>query len=152
MSELLISSLRDMIIAAGGLLKAVSSLLLPWLPLGAWVLFWLCAVNWTRFREILIPKGGLLGVLLIGTIMVLIWGVIAPPPSGTHFIFGLTVSNYIGKLIYVTGLFCLMFLCGSVQLSGCCQRWSAHDSECDSDQGTHSPHHDTIENHGGHSH
>jgi hypothetical protein len=147
MSELLIS-LGDMIIAAWGVLKALSTLLLPWLPLAAWVLFWLCAVNWNRFREVLIPKGGLLGLLLIGTIMVLIWGVIAPPPSGTHFIFGLKVSNYIGKLIYVTGLFCLMFLCGSVQLSGCCQRWCALDSECDSDQDPHPPHHATIENHG----
>ena len=152
MSDLLINSLHDMIFAALGLLKALSTLLLPWLPLATWVLFWLCAVNWTRFREVLIHKGGLLGVLLIGTIMVLIWGVIAPPPSGTHLIFGLTVSNYIGKLIYVTGLFCLMFLCGSVQLSGCCNRWSALDSECDSDQGAHSAHAASIENHGGPSH
>lgn len=122
MSELLIS-LSDLIIAAWGLVKAVSGLLLPWFPLAVWIGFWLCAVNWIKLREVLISKGGLLGVLLIGAVWILIWGVVAPPDSGSHFILGLTVSNFVGKLVYVTALFCLMFLCGSVQLSGCCNQW-----------------------------
>jgi hypothetical protein len=122
MSELLVS-LSDLIIAAWGLLKAVSGLLLPWFPLAVWIGFWLCAVNWIKLREVLIEKGGLLGLLLIGAIWVLIWGVVAPPESGSHFLLGLTVSNFVGKLVYVTALFCLMFLCGSVQLSGCCNQW-----------------------------
>ena len=122
MSELLIS-LSDLIVAAWSLLKAVSGLLLPWFPLAVWIGFWLCAVNWIKLREVLVSKGGLLGVLLIGAVWVLIWGVVAPPESGSHFILGLTLSNFVGKLVYVTALFCLMFLCGSVQLSGCCNQW-----------------------------
>ncbi len=122
MSELLIS-LSDLLVAAWSLLRAVSGLLLPWFPLALWIGFWLCAVNWIKLREVLVSKGGLLGVLLIGAVWVLIWGVVAPPDSGSHFILGLTLSNFVGKLVYVTALFCLMFLCGSVQLSGCCNQW-----------------------------
>ncbi len=122
MSELLIS-LSELLVAAWSLLRAVSALLLPWFPLAVWIGFWLCAVNWIKLREVLVAKGGLLGVLLIGAVWVLIWGVVAPPESGSHFILGLTLSNFVGKLVYVTALFCLMFLCGSVQLSGCCNQW-----------------------------
>lgn len=122
MTELLVS-LSDLVVAAWSLLRAVCGLLLPWFPLALWIGFWLCAVNWIKLREVLISKGGLLGMLLIGAISVLIWGVVAPPESGSHYLFGLTVSNFVGKLVYVTALFCLMFLCGSVQLSGCCQQW-----------------------------
>ena len=122
MSELLIS-LSDLLVAAWSLLRAVSGLLLPWFPLALWIGFWLCAVNWIKLREVLISKGGVLGVLLIGAVWVLIWGRVAPPESGSHFILGLTVSNFVGKLVYVTAMFCLMFLCGSVQLSGCCNQW-----------------------------
>ena len=122
MSELLIS-LSDLVVAAWSLVKAVSGLLLPWFPLAVWIGFWLFAVNWTKFREVLISKGGLLGLLLIGAVWVLIWGSVAPPTTGTHFLLGLSVSNFVGKLVYVTALYCLMFLCGSVQLSGCCNQW-----------------------------
>ncbi len=122
MSELLIS-LSDLLVAAWSLLRAVSGLLLPWFPLAAWIGLWLFAVNWIKLREVLVSKGGLLGVLLIGAVWVLIWGLVAPPEGGSHFILGLTLSNFVGKLVYVTALFCLMFLCGSVQLSGCCNQW-----------------------------
>ncbi len=122
MTELL-TSLSKLIVDLWSLLKVVSGLLLPWIPLAVWIGFWLCAVNWNKLRDVLVSKGGLLGVLLIGAIWVLIWGVVAPPESGSHYLFGLTLSNFVGKLVYVTALFCLMFLCGSVQLSGCCQQW-----------------------------
>ena len=143
MSELLIS-LSDLLVAAWSLLRAVSGLLLPWFPLAVWIGFWLCAVNWIKLREVLISKGGLLGVLLIGAVWVLIWGVVAPPEAGSHFILGLTVSNFVGKLVYVTAMFCLMFLCGSVQLSGCCNQWcevTMPDPHAHGDHG-----------HGGHGH
>jgi len=143
MSELLIS-LSDLMVAAWSLLKAVSGLVLPWFPLAVWIGFWLCAVNWNKLREVLIAKGGLLGVLLIGAIWVLIWGVVAPPESGSHHLFGLTLSNFVGKLVYVTALFCLMFLCGSVQLSGCCQQWSEVTMP--------DPHAHGEHGHGGHGH
>ena len=122
MTELIVS-LSDLLVAVWSLFRAVGGLLLPWFPLAVWIGFWLCAVNWTKLREVLISKGGLLGVLLIGAVWVLIWGLVAPPADGSHFLLGLTVSNYVGKLVYVTALFVLMFLCGSVQLSGCCQQW-----------------------------
>ena len=143
MSELLIS-LSDLLVAAWSLVRAVSALLLPWFPLAVWIGFWLCAVNWIKLREVLVSKGGILGVLLIGAVWILIWGVVAPPDSGSHFILGLTVSNFVGKLVYVTALFCLMFLCGSVQLSGCCNQWcevSMPDPHAHGDHG-----------HGGHGH
>jgi hypothetical protein len=38
-----------------------------------------------------------------------------------HYLLGLRVSNFVGKTVYVTGLICIMFLCGSVQLGGCCR-------------------------------
>ncbi|MBW3543742.1 MAG: hypothetical protein KY476_26135 [Planctomycetes bacterium] len=38
-----------------------------------------------------------------------------------HRLLGLKVSNYVGKTVYVTALICIMLLCGSVQLAGCCR-------------------------------
>lgn len=139
MAELL-TSLGDLIVAAWGLLKALGSLALtpPWLPLAAWIAFWLCAVNWTKFRDLLIHKGGLLGLILIAAVTALIWGVVDPEP---HQLLGLSVSNFVGKIVYVTGFLCLMFLCGSVQLSGCCQQWCEPDLPSGDSHG-----------HGGHGH
>jgi len=94
--------------------------LLPILPLVAWILFWLFAVNWTQLRETLL-NGAWIGLLLIGFAAVVSWCAIAPPAAGTHDILGLSVSNFVGKTVYVTMLFSIMFLCGAVQLSGCCQ-------------------------------
>ena len=51
-------------------------------------------------------------------VTVIVWGAVAPPVEGTHSLFGLTVSNYAGKFIYVTMLTCITLLCGSVQMSG----------------------------------
>ena len=34
-----------------------------------------------------------------------------------------------GKTVYVTALFCIMFLCGSVQLSGCCNSMCCFEDE-----------------------
>ncbi len=115
----LFTSLITLIVSAADVVYQVIQLVMPWLALIAWVAFWLLAVNWVRYREVLV-KGGLIGVLLIGLCMILIWGLIAPPEDGSHYLFGLTLSNYVGKTVYVTALFCIMFLCGSVQLSGCC--------------------------------
>ena len=100
-------------------------------------------------------------MLLIGAVWVLIWGEVAPPPDGSHHILGLSVSNYVGKLVYVTAMFCLMFLCGSVQLSGCCQHWcdvempdpNAHISH-DHGRGSDSQGHNDSQGHSdpGHAH
>jgi hypothetical protein len=105
-------------------LVALAGLVLPWTPLLAWIAFWLFAVNWTRLHAIF-SEGGWIGIVLIGAVMVLVWGGLAPLASGYHDFFGIHVTNtFVEKFIYVAGLFCIMFLCGALQLSGfaanCC--------------------------------
>lgn len=105
------------------LVISILQLIIPWTPLVAWLAFWLYAVNWVKLREVL-AQGGWIGVVAIGFMMVLIWGVIAPPATGSHYLLGLTLSNFVGKTVYVTALFTIMLLCGSVQLSGACGDWA----------------------------
>lgn len=96
---------------------ALVNVILPWLPLLAWMAYWSLAVNWVKAYDIL-RRGGFLGVLLLMFVAVVVWGAVAPPIEGSHTVFGLTVSNYAGKFIYVTMLTCIALLCGSVQMSG----------------------------------
>ncbi|HLJ11153.1 MAG TPA: hypothetical protein VKU82_08190 [Planctomycetaceae bacterium] len=100
------------------LLAAVWTVLLPWTPLAAWVVFWMFAVNWLQLRE-RIARGGWVGLVLIAAIAVLVWGTVAPGDGAFDF-FGLRVSNFVEKTVYVSGLVVIMFLAGAVQLSGCC--------------------------------
>lgn len=104
------------------LLAALAGAIAPWWPLIAWVAFWLLAVNWVKLRRHLLD-GGWIGVLLIGLMMVLIWGLVSPPADGAHHLLGLRVSNFVGKTMYVTGLIVIMLMCGSVQLSGAVDRY-----------------------------
>ncbi|MDA0281865.1 MAG: hypothetical protein O3B13_07205 [Planctomycetota bacterium] len=115
----LLDSLLNLIVALWQVGRDIFVLVLPWTPLLAWVAFWLLAVNWVKYRAVLV-KGGWTGLFLIGLTMILIWGLIAPPADGVHSVFGLSLSNFVGKTVYVTSLFSIMFLCGSVQLSGAC--------------------------------
>ena len=105
------------------LLVAMLAVLVPWTPLAAWIVFWLFAVNWIRLRQTL-AKGGWVGLVLIGASMVLVWGSISSG-SGAFDFFGLRVSNFVEKTVFVSGLFVMMFLAGALQLSGfcagCCQ-------------------------------
>jgi len=78
--------------------------------------------------------------------MVLVWGLIAPPPDGVHHLMGLSPSNFVGKAIYVTMLLTIMALCGSVQLSGACGSLCRF-AEVESDE--HGGH-DHDHGHGGH--
>jgi hypothetical protein len=121
--------------ALGGLIIALGRVLLPFLPLVAWIAFWTLAVNWTRLRVVLL-QGGWIGLLLIGVVAVLVWGTVAPPLTGTHHLLGLTLGNFVGKTVFVTTLICIMFLCGSVQLSGACGRLCQFD-EPSADAGHH---------------
>ena len=120
----LLNSLGDMVLALWDVAAWAVVLILPWTPLIAWIAFWLFAVNWVKLREVLL-QGAWIGVVLVGLVTVLLWGTIAPPVGGSHDMLGLSLSNFVGKTVYVTTLFCIMFLCGSVQLSGfcssCCQ-------------------------------
>ena len=133
------------------------ALIVPWTPLIAWVAFWLLAVNWEKLYPVL-AKGGAIGVLLIGLMMVLVWGLIAPPEGGVHHLFGLKPSNFVGKTIWVTMLFTIMALCGSVQLSGACGSLVSFPDEEPDDDGhgdhTHGDGHGSHDQHAssGHSH
>jgi hypothetical protein len=112
------NALLQFVVSVWDLLAAVGSLLLPWAPLAAWIAFWTFAVNWVKLRETL-AKGAWVGVVLAAAVAVLVWGNVAPG-SGLFDFFGLKVSNFVEKTVYVSGLVCLMFLAGAVQLSGCC--------------------------------
>lgn len=118
-----LSNVLLLLTAVWGLVIAVAALIVPWTPLIAWLSFWLYAVNWVKLRAVMI-QGGWIGVLFFGFMMILIWGVVAPPPDGLHYLLGLKLSNFVGKTVYVTALLSIMFLCGSVQLSGGCGRWA----------------------------
>ena len=117
--ENLLNSLLELVIAVWNVVESLFHLILPWTPLVAWVAFWLLAVNWVKYRAVIL-KGGWTGLAFIGLMMIMIWGLIAPPVDGVHHVFGLSLSNFVGKTVYVTALFSISFLCGSVQLSGAC--------------------------------
>lgn len=143
----LLTSLQALLIAGWNVVTTLLGLLLPWTALIAWVAYWLFAVNWVKLREV-IAQGGWIGVVLIGLMMVLVWGVVAPPDDGFHRLFGLTVSNFTGKTVYVTALLTIMFLCGSVQLSGACGSLAHFPEPVEDDShGGHDDH-----GHGGHGH
>jgi hypothetical protein len=115
----LLESLRQLVTALYNVGAALVSLIVPWTPLIAWVVFWALAVNWVRLRRILLD-GGWIGLLLLMFAAIVTWGAIAPPEAGYHYLFGLTLSNFVGKTVYVTALVVIALLCGSVQLSGLC--------------------------------
>lgn len=124
----LIDRLQVFLIAGWEVLITLLALLVPWAPLVAWVAFWLLAVNWEKLYPVL-AKGGIFGVFLIGLTSVLVWGLIAPPPDGTHHLLGLRPTNFGGKAIYVTMLFTIVGLCGTVQLSGACGSFCSFPEE-----------------------
>jgi hypothetical protein len=101
------------------LIVNIGWVLLPLLPLLVWVAFWTFGVNWTKLRAVLL-EGGWVGLVLLGFLAVLVWGMVAPPLGGAHQFLGLTLGNFVGKTVLVTALICIMLLCGSVQLSGAC--------------------------------
>jgi hypothetical protein len=107
------------------------NVILPWLPLLAWVGFWTLAVNWIKAFDIL-RRGGFIGLLLLMFVAVLVWGAVAPPVLGHHSLFGLTVGNYAGKFIYVIMLTCIALLCGSAQMNGFAQGLVRFDEEDES--------------------
>ena len=146
----LIDVLRSLLNVVVSLVRVV----VPWLPLLAWIGFWTFAVNWAKAFPIL-RRGGLIGVFLMMFVSVLVWGSVAPPVGGEHFMFGLSVSNYVGKFIYVTMLTCIALLCGSAQLSGAFGKLCEFPEEPEDDHHGHGGHgHDEHghghDGHGGH--
>ncbi|RLS55649.1 MAG: hypothetical protein DWH91_08720 [Planctomycetota bacterium] len=117
----LIEALLNLLGAVLQVVVATATLLIPWTPLIAWAAFWGLAVNWQRLSSV-IRSGGFLGIALVALLAVLVWGSVAPPIDGQHYypILGikLSLSNFVGKLVYVVGLVVIMFLAGSAQLAG----------------------------------
>jgi len=140
----LLESLQNLLLALVQVLGALAQAIAPWWPLIAWVAFWTFAVNWVKFRAVLLSRG-FIGVLLIAVMTVLVWGIVAPPEGGSHHLLGLTVSNFVGKLVYVTSLLVIALLCGSVQLSGAVDQ-HLHFVEPVEEA------HDAHASHGGHAH
>ena len=147
-------SLIDVLRSLFNVVVSLVRVIVPWLPLLAWIGFWTFAVNWAKafpnFR-----RGGLIGVFLMMFVSVLVWGSVAPPVGGEHFMFGLSVSNYVGKFIYVTMLTCIALLCGSAQLSGAFGKLCEFPEEPEDDHHGHGGHgHDEHghghDGHGGH--
>lgn len=114
----LLQSLVNVVTSLLDVVMALVHVILPWLPLLAWIAYWSLCVNWVKAHDIIWHRGGIIGVVLLMFIGVLVWGSVAPPEEGVHTLFGLTVSNYVGKFVYVTILTCIAFLCSSVQMSG----------------------------------
>jgi hypothetical protein len=135
-------SLINLLLAGWNVVLELFQLLGDGVLLGllAWIVFWTFAVNWVKFREMLL-NGGCVALLLIGVAAVLVWANISPPAGGKHILLGLELSNYSGKIVYVTALYCIMFLCGSVQLSGfcagCCQFEEDEAAEPESHAASH---------------
>lgn len=116
----LLESLQQFFWAGVDVLRSLFQLFEPnlplWVGLVAWIVFCTGALNWVRLRKIILA-GGWTGLLLIALMTILVWGCIDPPADGTHYILGAPLSNFVGKMVYVTGLVCIMLLCGSVQLA-----------------------------------
>ncbi len=109
-------AIQNLVVAIGDLLVTLLATLWPWFPLALWILFWLCAVDWKQLYPVL-QRGGVIGVGLMACLAILVWGMLDPPASNQHHLFGLQVSNLSGKLVYVTGLLIIAQICGSLQLS-----------------------------------
>ena len=119
----IVEALGQIIFGLQQIVSSIASVVLtaPVLPVLCWTVFWLLAVDWIQLRQILL-KGGWLGIMLVGFVMVIVWQQISP---GSQAVLGLELNGYIEKLVYVTALLSLMFVCGAVQLTGCCTRWCA---------------------------
>ncbi|MGH7202536.1 MAG: hypothetical protein ACREJB_18160 [Planctomycetaceae bacterium] len=128
-----------LLLALWMILAILLQVVVRWLPLIAWVAFWLFAVNWTTLRRILL-QGGWIALVLLWFVAILTWGTVSPE-TGPREIFGLTLSNYVVKMVYVSILFCIMLICGAVQLSGALGRWGRFAEEPEPDP------HDTAHAH-----
>jgi len=111
-------TLKDLCTSLLNVLIALFFVVVPWLPLMAWIAFWMLAVNWVKAWDIIWRRGGIIGVVLLMVVAMMVWAAVAPPASGYHNILGLTVSNNVGKFVFVTTLTCIAFLCGAAQMSG----------------------------------
>jgi hypothetical protein len=152
---LVLQSLLNVFTSLLALAMAIVMAIVPWLPVLAWVGFWLFAVNWNKVFPIM-WRGGFIGVLLLMFVSVLVWGAVAPPVDGKHVLLTLSVGNYFGKFVYVTMLTCIALLCGSAQLSGAFGSLTEFPEESVDDHGHDGDHGhghgDGHDHHDGHGH
>jgi len=148
--EDLLLSLKDLLLAGADVLASLVLLIahnFSIVALAAWIGFWLFAVNWVKLYEIL-RAGAWIGVFLIGALAILVWGTVAPPPGGFHYILGMALSNYVGKTVFVVELIVIMRLCAAVQLSGVCASWCQFQEGEAAEQLAHASQHGHGDNHG----
>lgn len=117
-------SLEHLFFAVFKVVTVVFFLVRPYVALISWLAFWTLAVNWVKLYDVLFKKGGIVGLLLMCFMCILIWGLIAPPADGFHALLGMKLSNFVAKTVFVSSLVTIMFLCGSVQLSGSVAGWT----------------------------
>lgn len=137
-------SLVNLFAAAFDVVKALFFFVLPYTALISWLAFWTLAVNWVKLYDVLFKKGGVVGLFLLCFMWILIWGLIAPPADGFHALLGMKLSNFVAKTVFVSSLVTIMFLCGSVQLSGAVAGWTNFAEPVDEPPHDHS--------HGDHGH
>jgi len=134
--DALLPILVALFVALWNVLLAILAIVTPWTPLMAWLAYWLFAADWSKLWPVIV-RGGWIAIVLIGLMMTLIWGVVAPPTGDSHMILGLTLGNFAGKFVYVTALLVMMLVCGSVQLSGACGKWASFPEPEPQDDGHH---------------
>lgn len=106
----------NMLESSALVVSALMALLQPWLPLIGWVAFWGLCVDWRKFQPML-QNGGWIALVSIAFLAAAVWSLLVPTESGRHLLFGLSVSNLTGKIVYTTGLICLIYGCGATQFA-----------------------------------
>lgn len=106
----------DMLESLALVISALMALLQPWLPLIGWVVFWGLCVDWRKFQPML-QNGGWIALVGIAFLAAAVWSLLVPTESGRHLLFGLSVNNLTGKIVYTTGLVCLIYGCGAAQFA-----------------------------------
>ena len=101
--------------AGGSLLLTLAMLLLPVLPLLAWIAFWYLAVDWRKLKPAL-QSGGWLPLLVVTVGLVAIVAAIDTDPQ-PRTVGPLTVTPIASTVGWALILLATMFYAGSAQLS-----------------------------------
>ena len=101
--------------AGGSLLLTLGMLLLPVLPLLAWIAFWYLAVDWRKLKPALL-SGGWLPLVVVTVGLVAIAAAVDTEPQ-PRTVGPLTVSPLASTIGWAAILLATMFYAGSAQLS-----------------------------------
>ena len=94
------------------LVMAVLRFAVPWLPVLAWVAWWLWGVNWRRLWPTL-RQGAWAPILLLAFLVALVWTFVSPGP---YTLLGLTLPGFWWQAAAVVLLLVLAACCGWVQV------------------------------------